>query len=82
VPFDPSQDRFDQLVTAPLIEFLGVQPGRNADQVLAILTFRFLPASTFASQNVSLTQAQVVRLRDDLDSLLCNPNSWLFIAKE
>ena len=81
MPLDPSPDRFDQKLDAPLVEYLGVQPARDAaDQIVAVLTFRFLPAFSFVSQNVSLSKAQVIRLRDDLQSLLSTPDSWLFIG--
>ena len=81
MPFDPSPDRSDQTLDAPLIEYLGIQPARDAnDRIVAVLTFRFLPAFSFVSQNFSLTKAQALRLRADLDSLVTDPNSWLFVG--
>ncbi len=76
--FDPNHDRYGQLLSAPLIEYLACQPARDASQVLAILTFRFVPACSFISHNFSLTKAQVMRLRDDLNSVVSDPDSWLF----
>ena len=81
MPLDPSPDRFDQTLIAPLIEYLGIQPARYADdRIVAVLTFRFLPAFSFVSQNVSLSKAQALRLRADLDSLMTDPSSWLFVG--
>lgn len=81
--FNPDPADYDQILDAPLIEYLGIQPARDAaDQTVAVLTFRFLPAFSFVSQNVSLTKAQAVRLRDDLQSLMTEPDSWLYIGKE
>lgn len=83
MPLDPSPDRFDQTLSAPLIEYLGIQPARDADdRIVAVLTFRFLPACSFASQNFSLTKAQALRLRDDLQSLTTDAGSWLYTGKE
>lgn len=77
---DPSNDRHDQILNAPIIEFLGIQPARDADdKLVAVLTFRFSPAVSFAAKNYCLTQLQAIRLRDDLDSLLTTPTSWLFV---
>ena len=81
--FNPDPADYDQTLDAPLIEYLGIQPARDADdRIVAVLTFRFLPAFSFVSQNVSLTKAQALRLHGDLDSLLSDPDSWLYAGKE
>jgi hypothetical protein len=83
MPLDPSPERFDQSLNAPLVEYLGIQPARDADdRIVAVLTFRFLPAFSFVSQNVSLTKAQALRLCDDLQSLTTDADSWLYIGKK
>ncbi len=80
--YDPDRSRHDQIIDGPVVEYLGCQPARNDQFVLAVLSFRFFPATSFACRNFSLTQAQILRLRDDLHSLLTTPGSWLFIEKE
>lgn len=81
--FDPNPDRHDQILSAPLIEFMGIQPARDADdKIVAVITFRFSPAVSFSAKNYCLTQLQAIRLRDDLDSLLTTPSSWLYTGKE
>ncbi len=81
MPYDPDPHNFDQTINAPIIEYLGCQPARNKKAVFAIISIRFAPATTFASRTYALTQAQVIRLRDDLDALLTTPGSWL-LAEE
>ena len=80
--FNPDPGKHDQILQAPIVEYLGCQPARNDQSVLAVLTFRLSPATSFAGSNFSLSPAQAIRLRDDLESLLTNPDSWLFTGKK
>ncbi len=77
--YNPDPNDFDQILDATLVEYLGSQPARNAWHVVAILTLRPSPATSFESCNISITHAQVIRLRDDLTALLATPGSWLNI---
>lgn len=76
--FNPDPNRHDQILDAPIVEYLGSQPCHDGEHVLAVLSVRFFPATSFASHNFCLTQTQAIRLRDDLHGLLTNPDSWLF----
>ncbi len=69
---------------APVIEILSLVAGRmeqDGEQVpIGILTARLAPKDEFRPTNFLVTQRQLERLREDIDNLLNDPSSWLFLA--
>ena len=83
MPFESDPNQFDQNLMVPIIEYLGMQPARSdEDGVLAVISVRFDPTRSFNTRDFCLTQAQALRLRDDLDRLLTTPDSWLCVSAQ
>ena len=83
MPFEPNPDRHDQIISAPVIEYLGMQPARSDEgDILAMISVRFDPTRFFKHRTFCITQAQALRLRNDLDHLLSTPDSWLFVSPQ
>lgn len=51
---------------------------------LGFITFRWRPDETFEARNVSLTKTpiELIRLRDDITSMLHDPASWLYTPND
>lgn len=75
-----------QRFNLPLAEVLSVAPARipsesGGSKAMGILTIR--PSAVFfTSIQLLLTQQQLLRLRDDLDVLLGDSQSWLYLSPE
>ncbi|MEZ6126859.1 MAG: hypothetical protein R3C49_27395 [Planctomycetaceae bacterium] len=67
--------------TANVVDYLAIQAAKmfhaTGKPVVGLLTFRLNPAESLASTNLAMTRQQLIRLRDDIDSLISDPESWL-----
>ena len=68
--------------TATVADYLGIQAAKltnlKGTPPCGLVTFRLTPNESLAASNIALTHQQCLRLRDDLNSLLTDPDSWLF----
>ena len=71
-----------QETTANVAEFMSISaarlhrtPGKPA---VGQLTFRLNPGESHAPTNMLLTKSQLLRLRNDINLLLHDPEGWLF----
>lgn len=60
---------FYEAVVSP-IEVLSAVPGKLHGTPIILLSLRANPTSSFAANDVAISKAQAIRLRDDLISLL------------
>ena len=72
-----------------LVQYLGITAGRTvatdeqpdipADIPIGLVTFRLSPMTSYHPTCVVMTQHQLVRLRNDINRVLRDPQSWLFV---
>ena len=69
-----------------LVDYLGVQCAKlfnlKRQPIVAQLTFRMNPTESAAPTNIAMTPEQLLRLRNDINTLLHDPATWLYNAED
>ena len=71
-----------QRSSANLVDFLSIAAARLHRTIgkpaVAQLTFRMTPGESLAATSILMTKSQLLRLRNDINAVLHDPDGWLF----
>lgn len=68
----------EQMSPCTPVEVLSVTVAKIGDKPVALLAVRLTPNSSFIVDTLAITREQADRLRQDLNRVLDNPDSWMF----
>ena len=65
-------------------DYLGLQAARltATNHPVAVLALRLCPFDSHKATAIPIVQDQLVRLRDDINAVLRDPENWLHLADE